>query len=49
MMPGIKVAGNISLRRPRPIQGCRADGGGDDDDDETHFKSRKQTQTSSIH
>jgi hypothetical protein len=28
-MPRIEVAGDISLRRPRPTQGCRAD-----DDDE---------------
>jgi hypothetical protein len=30
-MPGIEVAGDICLRRPRPTQGCRAD---DDDDEE---------------
>jgi hypothetical protein len=30
-MPRIEVAGDICLRRPRPIRGCRTD---DDDDKE---------------
>jgi hypothetical protein len=33
-MSGIEAAGNICLRRPRPTQGCRADGDDDDDDDD---------------
>jgi hypothetical protein len=30
-MPRIEVAGDISLRRPRPTQGCRTN------DDDDHF------------
>jgi hypothetical protein len=33
-MPWIKVAGDICLRRLRPIHGCRADDDDDDDDDD---------------
>jgi len=52
MMPRIKVEGNISLRRPRPIQGCRADDDDDDDDDyddddddEKHTLQKQKTNT----
>jgi hypothetical protein len=31
-MARLEVAGDICLRRPRPIQGCRADDDDDDDD-----------------
>ena len=41
--PGIEVAGDICLRRPRFIQGCRAD---DDDDDEKHTLQKQKTNTS---
>jgi len=36
-MPRIEDAGNISLRRPRPIQGCRADDDNDYDDDDDDY------------
>jgi len=42
MMPWIEVAGDICLRGPRPIQGCRAD---DDDDDEKHTIQKQKTNT----
>jgi hypothetical protein len=51
-MAGREVAGDICLRRPRPIQGCRADdegGGGSDDDDyddEKHTLQKQTTNTS---
>jgi hypothetical protein len=41
-MPRIDVAGDICLRRPRPIQGCRAD----DDDDKKHTLQKQKTNTS---
>jgi hypothetical protein len=39
-MPRIEVAGDICLRRPRHIQGCRAD------DDEKHTFQNQKTNTS---
>jgi hypothetical protein len=44
MMPGIEVAGDICLRRPRPIQGCRAE-----DDDEKHTIQKQKTNTNLFH
>ena len=38
-MPRIEVAGDISLRRPRLTQGCRADDDDDDDGDDNHLLS----------
>jgi len=45
-MPRIKVTGDISLRRPRAIQGCRVDDDDDDDDDnEKHTLQKQKTNT----
>jgi hypothetical protein len=43
-MPRIEIAGNICLRRPRPILGCTAD---DDDDNDKDRNSQYQEATSS--
>jgi len=45
-MPRIDVADDICLRRPRSIQGCRADNDNDDDDDKKHTLQKQKTNTS---
>ena len=39
-LPGIEGAGRIYLKKPRPIQGCRADDDDDDDDSILSCSSR---------
>jgi hypothetical protein len=47
-MPRIDIAGNVCLRRPRSIQGCRANNDNDDDDDDKKHTLQKQKTITSL-